>query len=84
MVHKARCHLAKMLSERILSEAELGKGAAGDRGKGMMDGDQPWVEPSAADSPPWLFFKLKILLELEQLSAPQLERWTGRPVPTVH
>lgn len=44
-----------MLSEWISSEAALGKGVAGDRGKGVMDGDQPWVEPSAADSPHGFF-----------------------------
>lgn len=35
----------------------LAKGAAGDRGTGVMDGGQPWVEPPAADSPPAAFFK---------------------------
>lgn len=80
MVHKARCHLAKMLSGWISREAALGKGEAGDKGKGVMDFDQPWVEPSAADvSPRRLFFlNSKILLELEQLSAPRLERMDGQ------
>ena len=67
-----------MLSEWISSEAALGKGASGDRGKGVMDGDQPWVERPAVDSPPWLFLKLKILLELEQLSAPQFRGMDGQ------
>lgn len=55
----------------------------GRRERGEMDGDQPRVEPSATDSPT-AFWKLKILLELDQSSASQLVRWTGRLMPTVH
>lgn len=43
----------------ISSGAALGRGAAGDGGKGEgeMDGAQLGVEPSATDSPPQLFWK---------------------------
>lgn len=68
---------------------DLEWGGARQRGggrqkRGVMDGDQPRVEPSATDSPPQLSGNSKILLELDQPSAPQLVRWTGRLMPTVH